>query len=140
MELRNKILNINNKDSIELAKIIKIHSIVSNESEMEFDLKKIPDKTLREIQEYVDVCFIKEKDDLMKNSNKTSKKTDKQIKEIKANNLNNKLIYKEKTLDVNFVNKINRIYKSLFRIQRIPYWEIKGKIAFWRNLVICQRA
>jgi cellobiose-specific phosphotransferase system component IIB len=110
MELRNKILNLNKKDSIGLAKIIKNHSQISNESEMEFDLKKIPDKTLREIQEYVDVCLIKGKDDFMKNFNRTAKKTDKQIKEIKAKNLNNLLIYKEKTLEVNFVNYVNKIY------------------------------
>lgn len=86
MELRNRILTLNREQIKGLHDKIKNHSKIPNQSELEFDLMKIPDKVLKEIKDYLDDCLIKEKEDFIKNFNTLAKETENKINEIKPNN------------------------------------------------------
>lgn len=98
IELRNRILNLKTEDKIGLTQIIKKHSKISDHSEIEFDLLKIPEKTLNELKEYVDACLIKEKDDFIKKFTMAAKETENNINEIKATKyIDNHPSSKEKT-------------------------------------------
>ena len=100
IELRNKILNLNREQIMELYNMLKNNSKKSNQSELEIDLMKIPDKTLREIKQYVESCLIKEKEDFIKDFNKLATETEKKVNEIKATNSNKEVITEHKGVEV----------------------------------------
>jgi hypothetical protein len=99
-DLKNKILNLNREHIMGLSKIIKKNGKLSNQTELEVDLMKMPDKTFKEIKEYVSSCLIKEKDDFMKDFNKLASETENKLNGVNTVFPNKEAISKCKNPEV----------------------------------------
>lgn len=99
-DLKNKILNLNREQLMELSKIIKSNAKNSNQTKLEVDLMKIPEKTLKQIKKYVNSCLIREKDDFMKDTNKLASETEKKLNGNNAAIPNKEAFNEDRNLEV----------------------------------------
>lgn len=73
LDIKHKISLLNKEEIKGLFDIIKSHSKIENESQLEFDLNKLPNNILSKIKEYVDFCFLLERENFSKDSSNISR-------------------------------------------------------------------